>query len=176
VFCEIGSLAAGEAVTVSVQTRPTIAGVLEATAEASLDQRDPTVDDNRALLRVRVLTAARAPAVAVEPLRLTRSGPGLVVFRRSKGEIRTSFMLNRAAKVSVTVLDSSGRPLSLLAGSRLGRFGSGRPSGTLTRSLSGGRNNAVIRLSSRALGKALKVRLVARDAAGRRTTLVLRVR
>jgi len=176
VLCEIGSVRAGDAVTVSVQTRPTIAGVLEATAEASLDQRDPTVDDNRASLRGRVLTAARAPAVAVEPLRLTRSRPGWAVRRRSSGEIRTSFMLNRAARVSVTVLDSSGRPLSLLAGSRLGRFGSGRPSGTLTRSLSGGRNNAVIRLSSRALGKALKVRLVARDAAGRRTTLVLRVR
>lgn len=174
-LCELGALSAGQAATVSLEAQARTVGALDATAEVSLDQRDPAVEDNRASFRVSVGSAARAAAVSNTPLRLTRPRSGLALLRRSRGELRTSFTLNRKARVSVTVLNASGRRLPLLAGSHLGGRRSRGTSDTLARFLPGGRSTAVLRLPRSALEKALKVRLVARDDAGDHATLVLTI-
>jgi len=171
--CEIGLLLPGEAATVVVETRP--AGG-EATAEVTLDQRDASMDDNRASFRISVGPATRAAPAAVPALRLTSVHPPRGTLRRGRSEITTVFTLNRRARVTVTLLDTTGRRVPLLAGSSIGGLRSKKTSEALARSLPAGRSVAILRHREFSRRKPLKVKLVARDSTGKRITLLLTVR
>ncbi|MBA2545257.1 MAG: S8 family serine peptidase, partial [Solirubrobacterales bacterium] len=95
VTCELGSLLPGEAATVVVETRAA-AGDSDATAEVTLDQRDSSLEDNRASLRIRVGPVTRATA-AVASLKLTPVQPAKAKLHRGRNEITTGFTLNRRA-------------------------------------------------------------------------------
>ena len=170
--CELGLLLPGETATVVAETRP--AGG-EATAEVTLDQRDASPTDNRASVRITVGPAPVA-AATVPALRLTSVQPPRGALRRGRREITTGFALNRRARVTVTLLDATGRRIPLLAGSGIGGLRSKTTSAALERSLPAGRSAAILRHQEFLRGKSLKVKLVARDSTGNRVTLLLTVR
>jgi uncharacterized repeat protein (TIGR01451 family) len=170
--CELGSLRPGESATVVAESRP--AGG-EATAEVTLDQRDGSMLDNKASLRITVVPAT--PANATSPsLRLTAVQRPRGTLRGGRWEITTAFALSRRARVTVTVLDASGRRVPLLAGSGIGGLRSTKTSLALERSLPSGRSVAILRHRQLSRGKPLKVKLVVRDSTGERITLLLAVR
>ena len=170
--CELGRLLPGEAATVVAETRPA-AG--DATAEVTLDERDGNVLNNRTSLRISVVPATRAPAT-LPSLRLRSVQPPRGTLRGGRREITTGFALNRRARVTVTLLDAAGRRVPLLAGSGIGGLRSKKTSAALERSLPSGRSVAILRYRSLSQSKPLKVKLVARDSAGKRFTLLLTVR
>nr|MBA2463081.1 hypothetical protein [Actinomycetota bacterium] len=128
-------------------------------------------DDNRASLRISVGVATQATA-AVASLRFT----SVQTLRRGRSEIRTGFALNRRARVTVTLLYTTGRRVPLLAGSSIGGLRSKKTSEALARSLPAGRSVAVLRYRVLSRGTPAKVKLVARDSTGERITLLLTVR
>jgi hypothetical protein len=170
--CELGNLLPGETATVVAETRP--AGG-EATAEVALDQRDRSILDNRASLRITVVPATRA-ATTLPLLRLTTVQRPRATLRRGRREITTGFALSRRARVTVTLLDATGRRVPLLAGSGIGGLRSKKTTAALERSLPTGRSEAILRHRELPGGKPLRVKLVARDSTGKRITLLLTVR
>ncbi|MGZ8794049.1 MAG: S8 family serine peptidase [Gaiellaceae bacterium] len=170
--CELGNLLSGETATAVAETRP--AGG-EATAEVTLDQRDGSMLDNQASLRITIVPATRA-AATLPSLRLTSVQRPRGTLRRGRREITTGFALNRPARVTVTLLDANGRRVPLLAGSGIGGLFSKKTSAALERSLPSGRSVAILRHRELSQRKPLKVKLVARDSTGKRITLLLTVR
>jgi hypothetical protein len=97
---------------------------------ASAEQADPHADNNAGRIETAVLLGhAGAPGIAVGNGAFQ---PPLVARPQGRARMVSTFVtLDEPAQISVSVLDPSGKPVTLLAGSRVNFVPSGRPHASL---------------------------------------------
>jgi uncharacterized repeat protein (TIGR01451 family) len=133
VTCALGTLASGASDVVTLTlAAPAGPATIVSSASAGADQQDPQDSNNASRAETMVLAGhAGAPGVSrpggafAPPLLAQTDGPAKVV--------STSVALDEGATITVSILDRSGRTVTLLPGSRLDYIPTGRPHTSLTR-------------------------------------------
>ena len=138
--CSFGSLVSGASAVVTVTfAAPPAATTIMNLAVVGADQADPQSSNNSSRAETVVLAGHAGPPV------LSTQGGAFAppLFARAEGGARvvgTSVILDEAAAISVSVVDSAGRAVTLLAGSRVDYIPSGHPHLTLPRMVDRGRS------------------------------------
>ena len=133
VSCSFGSLASGASAVLSLTVEaPANATTIASTAVAGADQLDPQAANNSSRVETVVL-----PGHAGAPILSAPGGsfapPLIARAERGARVVTASVTLDEGAAISVSILDRSGRPVTLLTGSRVDYVPSGHPHMALPR-------------------------------------------